>query len=264
MKKKQKEILDKIISDRTSGSSEILTKLNKFLLSNIKEKKIIIESLSAVSTKLSHFAVIKNYANKLKLILASANYEFFTEYLRSIEEEEKLIIKEIFNKIYKRLPSAKAILTISKSGTLINVLKLWHKNRTNLKIIVTESRPANEGKLMAKELLKFDLNVEMISDAMAGIFVPKADAVIVGADAVLNNGNVINKAGSLALALLCKHYKKPFYVLAAKSKFVNKKQYVIKEEKPDKVWKYIHPNLITTNIPFEEIKKSLITEIISE
>lgn len=264
MNKKQKEILEKIISDKTSGSSEILTNLNKFLLSNIKDKGLITESISAVSTKLLHFAIIENYINELNILLASANYERVNKYLRNIEDDEKLIIKEIFTKIYKKLPSAKTILTISKSGTLINVFKLWHTKRTYLKIIITESRPANEGKLMAKELLKCGLKVDMITDAMAGIFVPKADAVIVGADAVLKNGNVINKTGSLALALLCKHYKKPFYVLTAKSKIVNKIRYTIKEEKTDKVWKYVHPNLITTNIPFEEIDKELITEIISE
>jgi len=264
MKKKQKEILDKIISDRTSGSSEILTKLNKFLLSNIKEKGLIIESLSAVSIKLSHFAVIINYIDELNMLLASDSYERFTEYLRNNEEEGKLIIKEVFTKIYKKLPSAKIILTISKSGTLVNVFKFWHKKKTNLKIIITESRPANEGKLMAKELLMCGLKVEMITDVMAGIFVPKADAVIVGADVVLYNGNVINKTGSLTLALLCKHYKKPFYVLASKSKFVNKKQHKIHEESSDNIWKYVHPNLTTTNIPFEEIDRRFITEIISE
>jgi len=264
MNKKQKEILEKIISDKTSGSSEILTNLNKFLLSNIKDKGLITKSISTVSTKLSHFAIIDNYINELNILLTSANYEHLTEYLRNFEDDEKLIIKQIFNNIYKKLPSAKTILTISKSGTLINVLKLWHKNRTNLKIIITESRPANEGKLMAKELLKCGIKVDMITDAMAGIFVPKADAVIVGADAVLKNGNVINKAGSLSLALLCRHFRIPFYVLSAKSKFVNKKRYKISKENSDNIWKYAHPNLTTINIPFEEINKGLITEIISE
>ena len=264
MNKKRKEILNKILSDKTSGSSEILTNLNKFLLSNINNKGLITESISAVSTELSHFAIIDNYINELNILLTSANYEKLTEYLRKFEDDEKLVIKEIFTNIYKKLPSAKTILTISKSGTLINVLKLWHKNRTNLKIIITEARPAYEGKLMAKELLKCGIKVDMITDAMAGIFVPKTDAVIVGADAVLNNGNVINKTGSLALALLCKHYKIPFYVLSAKSKFVNKKRFKIIEESSDKIWKYVHPNLRTINIPFEEIEKELITEIISE
>ena len=264
MSKKQKEILDKIISDKTSGSSEILRKFNKFLLSNIKEKKLITESLATAKTSLSHFAVINNYIDELKLLLASSNNELIAEHLRYYEDEDKLRVDKIFNNIYKKLPTAKTILTISKSGTVIDVIKLWHRRRKNLKIIITESRPANEGKLMAKELLKFGIKVEMITDAMAGIFVPKADAVIIGADVVLNNGNVINKTGSLALALLCKHHKKPLYVLATKSKFVNKKQYKISKENSDKIWKYVHPNLTTTNIPFEEIDKGLITKIISE
>jgi hypothetical protein len=53
-------------------------------------------------------------------------------------------------------------------------------------------------------------------------------------------------------------------VLAAKSKFVNKKRHETIEESSDNIWKYVHPNLTTTNIPFEEIDKRLITEIISE
>jgi translation initiation factor eIF-2B subunit delta len=264
MNKKQKEILDKIISDKTSGSSEILARLNKFLLSNIKDKGLITESISAVSAKLSHFAVIKNYIDELNTLLVSSNFERFTEILKDYEDDDLIKIYKIFTKIYKKLPSANTILTISKSGTILNVLKLWHKKRTNLKVIISESRPANEGKLLAKELLKQRLKVEMITDAMTGIFVPKANAVIVGADVVLNNGNVINKTGSLALALFCKHYKKPFYVLATKSKFVSKKRHKINEENSDRIWKYVHPNLTTTNIPFEEIDRGLITEIITE
>jgi translation initiation factor 2B subunit (eIF-2B alpha/beta/delta family) len=104
----------------------------------------------------------------------------------------------------------------------------------------------------------------MITDAMAGIFVPKADAVIVGADAVLKNENVINKTGSLSLAILCKHFNKPFYVVTTKSKYLNKKYYRINEDSSGKVWKYSHPNLTTKNIQFEEIDKKLIKEIISE
>ena len=141
MNKKQKEILDKIISDRTSGSSEILTKLNKFLLSNIEDKTLIIESLSAVDIGLSHFAVINNYINELNRLLASDNNKCVIEYLRNYQLEEDLIINTIFSKIYKILPSAKTILTISKSGTLINVIKLWQKKKKNLKIIITESAP---------------------------------------------------------------------------------------------------------------------------
>lgn len=263
MDKKQNEILSRIISDKTSGSSELLLKLNKFLLSNINDKDLIIGSLSLAGSKLSHFAVIKNYLNELKKLFRSDNNKAIFEFLNNYLDEENIKIKYIFSKIYRKLSSAKTILTISKSGTLLNVFKLWSKKKKDLNIIITESRPANEGKLMAKELLKIGFKVQVITDAMSGIFIPKVDAVIIGADVVLNNGNVINKTGSLALALFCKHFNKPFYVLAAKSKFVNKKRHKILKESPDRIWKYVHTNLTKTNIPFEEIDRDLITEIIS-
>ncbi len=264
MKSIQREILKNILSNKTSGSSEILSMLNTFLLSNRSNRKLIQDSVLMVQSKLSHFAVINNYLNKISEILKLKNTDLLEQYLINFKSEENLQFKIIFDKIFNKLQSAKSILTISRSGTLINVFKLWHKRNRNLKLIITESRPASEGKLMAKELLKTGLKIELITEAMSGIFIPKSDAVIIGADAVLKNGNVINKSGSLSLAVLCKYYKKPFYVLTTKSKFVNRNRYKIIEELPDTVWKFSHPNLRTINIPFEEIDRKLITEIISE
>ena len=264
MKSMQREILKNILSNQTSGSSEILSMLNTYFLSNISNRKLIQDSVLMVQSKLSHFAAINNYLNKLSGILKLKNADLLEEYLINFKIEENLQFKIIFDKIFNKLPSAKSILTISKSGTLINIFKMWHKRKSNLKLIITESRPANEGKLMAKELLKTGLKVELITEAMSGIFIPKSDAVIIGADAVLKNGNVINKSGSLSLAVLCEYYKKPFYVLTTKSKFVNRNRYKISEESSEIVWKFTHPNLRAINIPFEEIDRKLITEIISE
>ena len=264
MKSMQREILKNILSNKTSGSSEILSMLNTYLLSNISNRKLIQDSVFVVQSKLSHFAAINNYLNKLSGILKLKNADLLEEYLINFKFEENLQFKIIFDKIFNKLPSAKSILTISKSGTLINIFKMWHKRKSNLKLIITESRPANEGKLMVKELLKTGLKVELITEAMSGIFIPKSDAVIIGADAVLKNGNVINKSGGLSLAVLCKYYKKPFYVLTTKSKFVNRNRYKISEESSEIVWKFTHPNLRAINIPFEEIDRKLITEIISE
>ena len=263
MNTKQKEKLNKILSDKTSGSQEILLKLNRFLLSIKNDRKSFINSLSIARNNLSHFAVIDNYLNKIEKIIGK-NYKDMESYLLNIETSEEIKYRKIFEKIYKKLPNADSILTFSKSDTLINIFKLWHKKNKNLKLVINESRPSYEGKLMAKELLKYGMKVTMITDAMSGIFVQRSDAVIIGADAILKNGNIVNKTGSLALALLCKHLKKPFYVVATKAKNVQKNRLKINEDYADVVWKYKHPGLKTTNILFEEIEKSLITGIISE
>jgi len=141
---------------------------------------------------------------------------------------------------------------------------LWKEKNPNLNVIISESRPEFEGRLMAEELLKSGFKINLITDAMAGMFVKNVDAVILGADAILRNKNVINKTGSLSLSLLSKHYKKRIYVLASKTKFLNTNNYKLISENPEKVWKFNHPKLKTINIPFEEIDKKLITGIISD
>ena len=40
------------------------------------------------------------------------------------------------------------------------------------------------------------------------------DCVIIGADRIAPNGDVVNKVGSYSLAVNCSHHKIPFYVAA--------------------------------------------------
>ena len=264
MTKKQKEKFNKILNDKTSGSTEILLALNKFLITCLNNTKPIGSSLIEAKKKLSHFAAINNYINTLNKLLDRNDFskvKYFLDNIRSIEEQK---FEKIFLKLIKELPTAKKILTISRSGTLIRIFKLWNKRKRNLRLIIPESRPWNEGKKMAKELLTAGLKVEMITDAMTGNHIPGIDAVIIGADVVLKNGNVINKSGSISLAVLCKYYKIPFYVLTTKSKYTNKTKYNIIRENPDRVWSYKHPILLTSNISFEEIESKLLTKIITE
>lgn len=264
MNKKQKEKLDKILKDKSSGSSEILLALNNFLLSNHNKESVIKESIHKSKKRLSHFAAVKNYLSNVEKLIKHSNHKKLKDYFEQTSSTEITTSQTILKKLIKKLPNAKTILTFSRSGTIIGVLKLWKNENPGLNVIISESRPEFEGRLMAEELIKHNFKVNLITDAMAGMFVKNVDAVIIGADAVLRNKNVINKTGSFSLALLCRHYKKPIYVLTSKSKFLNTNTYKLISEEPRKVWKFKHPKLKTINIPFEEIDKKLITGIISD
>ena len=50
----------------------------------------------------------------------------------------------------------------------------------------------------------------------------KVDCVFVGAEAVLENGGIVNKLGTLTIALCAKQYEKPFYVFAESLKFLKR------------------------------------------
>ena len=48
------------------------------------------------------------------------------------------------------------------------------------------------------------------------------DCVFVGAEAVLENGGIVNRIGTLTIALCAKAYNKPFYVFAESLKFLKR------------------------------------------
>ncbi len=83
--------------------------------------------------------------------------------------------------------------------------------------MATETRPLLQGaRLTAWELLQEDIPVTVLADSAAGYFMASGivDCVIVGADRVAANGDVANKVGTYALAILATENGVPFYVAA--------------------------------------------------
>ena len=122
----------------------------------------------------------------------------------------------------------------------------------------------NEGKILAKRLLKSSIPVKFVTDFSAASYIPSVNAVIIGADRILSNGNIVNKTGSLTLAILCRYYNKPFYVITTKSKHSKDSEYLPEEKDPAEVWRYSNQKLKVRNYYFEEIERDLITRIITD
>ena len=102
------------------------------------------------------------------------------------------------------------ILTHSHSATVFVVLERLASRAAP--IVVTESNPLGEGRTTARLLADRGLPVRLIADAQAGAFVSQMAAVLVGADTVFADGAVVNKVGTLALALLARRARVPFFV----------------------------------------------------
>jgi ribose 1,5-bisphosphate isomerase len=256
--------LNKILNIKTSGSSELVALLNKYFISIRNNSAQLKGSIKLAKNKLGHFEVVNSYLNELKKVLNKRNKSDLTNFLKDYSRKEDEKIEVIFNKIYLSLKEAKSIITLSRSKTVIDILKLLNEKNKHLKVVVCESRPKNEGRLTAQELAKAGINVELITDAMMGIFLPKVDAAIIGADSILKNGKVVNKVGSKALALLCKEYKKPFYVVTTQSKFSNRNNFNSKKENPKEVWDKLSKNLNVSNIYFEVVDKKYVTKIFTD
>ncbi len=102
-------------------------------------------------------------------------------------------------------------------GTALGVIRGAIEAGKPIRVLSCETRPFLQGaRLTAWELSRDGIPVELITDSMAGHFLSRGEveAVVVGADRIAANGDVANKIGTYALAVLAKENGIPFYVAA--------------------------------------------------
>jgi len=260
-KVKSKRIKD-ILNNKTSGSSELVDLLNKHFLKEKFSKSELNNQITLAKNKLGQFQAVSKYLNELKLKLK--NQDDFRNYLIEHSTTHSRNIEKIFNKIYPKLKNTSRILTLSRSGTLLSIFKLLHQKNKKIQIVICESRPKLEGRLMAVNLAKSGIKTLLITDAMMSLYVPQVDAAIIGADIILKNGNVVNKVGSKSLALLCREYNKPFLIVSTKDKFSKGTRFNQKYEDPTEILDKNRKNLSASNFYFEEVEQKFITKIYTE
>jgi ribose 1,5-bisphosphate isomerase len=79
---------------------------------------------------------------------------------------------------------------------------------------VLESRPPGEGGRTARALERAGIRSELYPDSAAGHAVRGADLVVLGADALLSGGSIVNKTGSLPLSLSAREHGVEVIVVA--------------------------------------------------
>lgn len=172
------------------------------------------------------------------------------------------------------------ILTCSISGTVLDVLVACKGAIES--VTVMEGRPNYEGRAMARALSQQGIAVTLITDAQAAIFVPFCQSVVVGADSILANGDVLNKAGTALLAWTAHGYRIPFYVCCETLKIsaqswpgTQESQLaspfspanhltILEEKEPDEVLEQPIPGVEVRNFYFDHTPFSLVTALITE
>ncbi len=119
----------------------------------------------------------------------------------------------------RRLPKKATILTHSMSSTVYEILSRALKDGKELSVVVTESRPDFEGRLMASRLLRLGIPVTLTVDSAVRYFIKDVDLVLLGAEAVAANGAVVNKVGTSLVALAAHEARVRVYVAAGTYKF---------------------------------------------
>ena len=158
-------------------------------------------------------------AKKYALKAANEYADWSAEMCRQIGEHGNNLIKNNQNILTHCNAGALACVDF---GTALSPIRIAHYNKKNVFVYVDETRPRNQGaSLTAWELSQGKIPHAIIADNAAGFFMKKGkiDMVIVGADRIAMNGDVVNKIGTYEKAVLARENNVPFYVAAPLSTF---------------------------------------------
>src|SRR3989344_5219693 len=248
---KFEEILRRIKEVRIQGARDIaIAGLKAYSMRPTKET--VRKLLSLRKTEPALFNALK-FAQKYSVKEALEHFEF--------SKEE---IKRIGWKVVK-----KRVFTHCHSSHVVDVLKEAKKRGKKFEVYNSETRPLYQGRRTARELTKVGIKITMIADLEAGDAltdggeIKKVDVMLIGADAVLKSGDVMNKVGSGMLAELAYRHKVPVYVVTGSWKFSNKKV-DIEERNFKELWKNAPRHVKIKNPSFEVIQAKYITSIVSE
>lgn len=105
-------------------------------------------------------------------------------------------------------------------GTALAPVHLGVRRGWKLHVYAGETRPLLQGaRLTMWELMQAGVRCTLITDSMSASTLrdQRVDAVLVGADRIAANGDVVNKVGTYGVALAARAHGVPFYVLAPHS-----------------------------------------------
>jgi translation initiation factor eIF-2B subunit delta len=161
------------------------------------------------------------------------------------------------------LPRQGDILTLSSSSTVRGIL-LHHAHRRQGRVIVLESRPMQEGRMLAAALAEVGVPVLFAVDAAAATLVRGCAAVLLGADSLGDLG-VVNKLGSLGAAQAAREAGVPVLVATDETKILPPgfPQPVADERPADEVWR-APADVRVWNRYFEAVPLHMVSSIVTE
>jgi ribose 1,5-bisphosphate isomerase len=197
---------------------------------------------------------------ELAEIVTSASEQFLMRLESSKEKIAEIGARRISNKA--------AVLTHCHSSTVTHSLRRAKLEGKAFEVICTESRPVFQGRITAKEMLELGVKTTLIVDSAARSFMNQVDLVLVGADAITSEGNVVNKIGTSMIALIAKESRTPFYVVSELLKFDPVTKYGsyerIEERSPNEIWNRPPKNLNIRNPAFDITRRDFVHGIICE
>lgn len=151
---------------------------------------------------------------------------------RAASDELELIRRadeRIANLAVRELGAVATAVTCSWSATALVCLE---RLKPKL-VLIGEGHRLGDGRSAARRLVETGLMVELTTDGALPAAVERADLVLVGADQILADGSLVNRAGTFPLALAAKRFEVPFFAVCQRLKLAGRKEACIEEHPAD-------------------------------
>ncbi len=218
---------------------EFLDEMRKVSLMMLKTRPTAVSlpnAIRIVMNKLSRKAEETDQVEELRRTVVEASDRFIRDSIKAIKR-----ISEIGA---KRIKPGSTILTHCHSTAAVSIMIAAHKKfirngQKGIKVVTTETRPRKQGLITARMLANNNIPVTLIVDGAVRFFMPDADVVLIGADAIAANGAVVNKIGTSLVALAAHEARVRVYVAAESYKFspetILGELIEIEERRPDEI-----------------------------
>jgi ribose 1,5-bisphosphate isomerase len=206
--------LDVVVSSDAKNTDELIAKLKE------AGEKLKSARPSAVSLPNSVDFIL--HAAKKNRHLALSEFRKRTSAgIRSFIADQENALVRISEMGSRLIEHDHVIFTHCNSDTVTTILKKAWDDGKRFTVVCTETRPRYQGHLTAKALSEHGIPVTLIVDSAAHLLMKelKADKVIVGADTVYANGDMVNKIGTSLMALCAKEMDIDFVVATESIKF---------------------------------------------
>jgi len=261
------ETVAAVAADRRSGATRLagqaLRAFDLLAASGQTDRATVEELARRLEEAQPAMSSVRNVA-RLAAKLLTETPQDWPAFRNSIQRQLEEGRRRAAQNFVKLLDRPATVLTLSRSANVFECLSLAHQKGLLQAVFVLESRPLREGAEFARDLGGAGVRVSVIADGAAGAFVAGATLGLAGADTVLADGSVVNRAGTYALAALCHAAGKPFYVACETFKIDTTRGPGDWRAPPEQDPREVDSDLPARNPYFDHTPAALVTGIVTE
>lgn len=214
--------IKEIATDRKHGARELYHWAVENLLEWVKERGYhhpleLVPLLAETARAQPTMAPLLNLVNRILLAWEegpSRAQEILEEALQEDQPSTAKVVEEGV-KILKD----NRIVTLSRSSTLLEVMKALLKEGKRPRVLISEGRPLMEGVATARHLHKMGADVTLCTDSLIFSLMEEGDVVALGADAITPR-YLVNRCGTYPLALVARDRGVAFYTFTDTGKLL--------------------------------------------